>query len=35
MKDVNDNPRGPSVLEQALEPSYYVTERTEGKSDGK
>ncbi|XP_064281366.1 tyrosine-protein phosphatase non-receptor type 5 isoform X4 [Passer domesticus] len=34
MKDVNDNPRGPSVLEQALEPSYYVTERTECKSDG-
>ncbi|XP_017582097.1 PREDICTED: tyrosine-protein phosphatase non-receptor type 5 isoform X3 [Corvus brachyrhynchos] len=34
MKDVNDNPRGPSVLEQALEPSYYVTERAECKSDG-
>ncbi|XP_017582096.1 PREDICTED: tyrosine-protein phosphatase non-receptor type 5 isoform X2 [Corvus brachyrhynchos] len=33
MKDVNDNPRGPSVLEQALEPSYYVTERAECKSD--
>ncbi|XP_056349679.1 tyrosine-protein phosphatase non-receptor type 5 isoform X2 [Oenanthe melanoleuca] len=33
MKDVNDNPRGPSVLEQALEPSYYVSERTECKSD--
>lgn len=35
MKDINDNPRGPSVLEQALEPSYYVTERAERKSDGK